>query len=585
MAEERVQRRLVAILAADVVGYSRLTEANEERTRSHLRQIQAKVIDPQIATETGRVVKTVGDGFLVEFPSAVNAVRSALAIQAAMRDQNADIPEDQRMVFRIGINVGDVIVEGDDIHGDGVNIAVRLEGLCQPGEVYISATVHDHVDGKLPAQFDDLGEQTVKNISRPVRTYRVKRPSDETSLPPKSLSFPDKPSIAVLPFENMSGDQEQDYFADGMVEEIITGLSRIRWLTVIARNSTFSYKGNSPDVRKVGQELGVRYVLEGSVRKAGNRVRITAQLAESEAGGHLWAERFDGSLADVFDLQDQITAGVMAAIEPSIRNAEIERAKRKRPDNIDAYDLYLRALEQSYNYTPAGRDAGLSLLDAAIAIDPNYAQAHGVAAFCLQQRFLWGGRAPADREAALEHAKAVASSRTDDATTLAFAALALSALANDHDAALVMVDRALGLNPSSAIAHNVYALINMLLGQPEKSEIHAERSLQLSPFDPLRHIPECALSVAKLLKGQPKAALQHVRRGLDATPLFSPGLITLAICFVRLNRIEEAQSIVCRLIEIAPDTRIATLQERYLFSNSLGIDQIIEDMRAAGLPE
>jgi TolB-like protein len=575
-------------LAADVVGYSRLIEVDEEGTRARLREIQSEIIDPRIATDAGRVVKTTGDGILVEFPSAVDAVRSALAIQSAIQDQNDDTPEDRRLVFRIGVNVGDVIVEGDDIHGDGVNVAARLEGICQPGEVYISGAVHDHVDGKVPAQFEDLGEQTVKNISRPLRTYRVMHPSGDTSstpFTPEPLSPPDKPSIAVLPFENMSGDPDQEYFADGMVEEIITGLSRIRWLTVIARNSTFSYKGRSPDVRKIGQELAVRYVLEGSVRKAGDRVRITAQLAEAEAGGHLWADRFDGSIGDVFDLQDQITAGVVAAIEPSIRKAEIERAKRKRPGNLDAYDLYLRALEQSYSYTPAGRDAGLSLLDKAIAIDPDYAQAHGVAAFCLQQRFLWGGRAPADREAALAHAKAVAAARTDDATTLAFAALALSALAADHDAALVMIDRALELNPSSAIAHNVYALINMMLGQPDKSEFHAERSLRLSPFDPLRHLPECALSVAKLVEDQPEAALVHVRRGLDATPHFSPGLITLALCLVRLGRIEEARSIAYRLVEIAPDTRIATLQERYLFSNGLGIDRIIEDMRAAGLPE
>jgi TolB-like protein/Tfp pilus assembly protein PilF len=383
----------------------------------------------------------------------------------------------------------------------------------------------------------------------------------------------------------MSGDPDQEYFADGMVEEIITGLARIRWLTVIARNSTFAYKGKSPDMRQVGRELAVRYVVEGSVRKAGNKVRITAQLIEAETGGHLWADRFDGTLDDVFDLQDRITAGVVAAIEPSVRQAEIERAKRKRPDNLDAYDLYLRALEQSYTYTPAGRDAGLSLLEAAIALDPGYVQAHGVAAFCLQQRFLWGGRAPADRKAALAHAEAVAAARTDDATALAFAALALSALAGRHDAALVMVDRAIEQNPSSATAHTVYALINMMLGRPDKSVFHAERSLRLSPFDPLRHIPECTLSVANLAAGQDEAALVCVRKGLEANPVFTPGLTTLAICLVRLGRIEEARATVHRLVEIAPDTRVATLQERYLFSNSLGFERIVADLRAAGLPE
>ena len=395
----------------------------------------------------------------------------------------------------------------------------------------------------------------------------------------------EKPSIAVLPFANMSGDPDQEYFADGMVEEIITGLARIRWLTVIARNSTFVYKGQSPDVRKVGRELAVRYVVEGSVRRAGNKVRITAQFIEAETGGHLWAERFDGALDDVFDLQDQITAGVVAAIEPSARQAEIERAKRKRPDNLDAYDLYLRGLEQSYTYTPAGRSAGLILLEAAIALDPNYAEAHGVAAYCLQQRYLWGGQAPADREAALAHAEAVAAARTDDATALAFAALALSALAGRHDAALVMVDRALEQTPSSAVAHTTTALIHMMLGRPDTSEFHAGRWLRLSPFDPLRHVPETTLAAAKLAAGACEAALVCARRALEANPVFAPGLTTLALCLVRLGRIEEARAMVGRLIGIAPDTRVATLQERYLSANGLGFDRIVADLRVVGLPE
>ncbi len=325
MADERVQRRLAAILVADVVGYSRLIEADEEGTRSRLRSLHSELIDPRIEADGGRIVKTTGDGVLVEFPSAVDAVRNALAINGAMAARDANLPEDRRIQFRIGINEGDVIVEGDDIHGEGVNVAARLETMCEPGEVYVSGTVHDQVAGKRLAAFDDLGEQTVKNISKPVRVYRV-RPgagepgqSDDAADAP---SLPDRPSIAVLPFDNLSGDPEQEYFADGMAEDIISGLARIRWLTVIARNSSFSYKGQSPDVRKVGQDLAVRYVLEGSVRKAGDRVRIAAQLIEAETGGHLWADRFDGSLVDVFDLQDQITAGVVAAIEPSVRLAE-----------------------------------------------------------------------------------------------------------------------------------------------------------------------------------------------------------------------------------------------------------------------
>jgi TolB-like protein/Tfp pilus assembly protein PilF len=586
MGTERVPRRLAAILAADVVGYSRLIRADEEATLAALSILLAEIIHPRIATHDGRVFKLMGDGILAEFPSVVEAVRTAVEIQRALAERNAAGPAPQRIDFRIGVNLGDVVVDGDDLQGDGINVASRLEGLAEPGGLCLSASAYEQVRDRVDLVFEDLGEQMVKNIDRPVHAWRWAReaspPADAPNLPPSGR---EKPSIAVLPFANMSDDPDQDYFADGMVEEIITGLARIRWLTVIARNSTFAYKGKSLDVRNVGRELGVRYVVEGSVRKAGGNVRITAQLIEAETGGQLWAERFTGPLGDVFDLQDQITAGVVAAIEPSVRKAEIERAKRKRPDNLDAYDLYLRALEQSYTFTPAGRTAGLSLLDAAIALDPDYAEAHGVAAFCLQQRYLWGGRAPADREAALRHAEAVAALRSDDATTLALAALALSALGGRHDVAIVMVQRALEQNPSSATAHNASALINMLLGRPEEAEYHAGRSLRLSPFDPLRHIPESTLAVASLAAGQNEAALIHVRRGLEANPVFTPGLTTLALCLIRLGRIEEARAAVHRIIEIAPDTRVANLQERYLFANGLGFDRVVADLRVAGLPE
>ena len=586
MAAERVSRRLAAILAADVVGYARLIRADEEATLAALSILLAEIIHPRIAAHDGRVFKLMGDGILAEFPSVVEAVRTAVEIQRALAERNAAGPATQRIEFRIGVNLGDVVVDGDDLQGDGINVASRLEGLAEPGGLCLSASAYEQVRDRVDLVFEDLGERTVKNIDRPVHAWRWAREASPTAdapnLPPSGR---EKPSIAVLPFANMSDDPDQDYFADGMVEEIITGLARIRWLTVIARNSTFAYKGKSLDVRNVGRELGVRYVVEGSVRKAGGNVRITAQLIEAETGGQLWAERFTGPLGDVFDLQDQITAGVVAAIEPSVRKAEIERAKRKRPDNLDAYDLYLRALEQSYTFTPAGRSAGLSLLDAAIALDPDYAEAHGVAAFCLQQRYLWGGRAPADREAALRHAEAVAALRSDDATTLALAALALSALGGRHDVALVMVQRALEQNPSSATAHNASALINMLLGRPEEAEYHAGRSLRLSPFDPLRHIPESTLAVASLAAGQNEAALIHVRRGLEANPVFTPGLTTLALCLIRLGRIEEARAAVHRIIEIAPDTRVANLQERYLFANGLGFDRVVADLRVAGLPE
>ena len=587
MATERVRRRLAAILAADVVGYSRLIRSDEEATLAALNSVRSDIIEPKIVEHNGRIFKLMGDGILAEFQSIVDAVRTAVEIQLALADRNAALTSAVRLDFRIGVNLGDVVVDGNDLQGDGVNVAARLEGIAEPGGICISAAAHEQLRDRTEFVFEDLGERKVKNIDRPLLLWRwareVSSVRDAHSSPPSPLR--EKPSIAVLPFTNMSGDQEQEYFADGMVEEIITSLCCIRWLTVIARNSSFSYKGKSIDVRRVGRELAVRYVVEGSVRKAGNNVRITAQLIEAETGGQLWADRFTGTLDDVFDLQDQITAGVVAAIEPSVLRAEIERAKRKRPDNLDAYDLYLRALEQSYTYTPEGRSASLSFLDAAIALDPYYAEAHGVAAYCLQQRYLWGGLAPADREAALRHAEVVAKVQTQDATALALAALALSALAGRHDTALTMIERALDQNPSSAIAHNASALINMILGRPERAQFHADRSLRLSPFDPLRHIPEMTLAAVNLLADQNDAALIHVHRGIEANPMFSPGLITLAICQARSGRIEEARTTVQQLLEIAPDTRIANVQERYLFANSLGIDKIAVDLRDAGLPE
>jgi TolB-like protein/Flp pilus assembly protein TadD len=588
MAEKRPQRRLAAILAMDVVGYSRLMEVDEEGTLDRLKTLRREVIDPAIKSENGRLVKLTGDGALVEFTSAVEAVRCAASIQQTVAAyQRAEMAK-HRIALRIGINLGDVIVDGDDVYGDGVNIAARLELLAEPGGVLISGAIHEQVGRQLPYRFEDLGEQSVKNIERRVRAWRVcldAPVAEPAAAEARAAAGADRPGIAVLPFANMSGDPEQEYFADGMVEEIITGLARIRWLTVIARNSTFAYKGTSPDVRKVGRELAVRYVLEGSVRKAGSRVRITVQLIDAETGGHLWAQKFDGALSDVFDLQDQITGGVVSAIEPSVRRAESLRAKRKRPDNLDAYDRYLRALEPAYTFTPAGRSAALALLDGAIALDPGYAEAHGLAAWCLQQRFLWGGRNPADREAALGHAEAVVAARTDDATTLAFAAFAMGALARNHEIAFAMLERAMDLNPSSASAHNVSAVLRMMTGDHERSQQHTEASLRLSPFDPMRFIAVTASAVAKLAAGEPETALTTARRALEASPTFAPALAVVVMCLVRLGRVAEARATVRRLIEIAPDTRIATLYERFLFADALGFDRIAAEMRAAGLPE
>src|SRR5215470_2548432 len=379
-------RRLAAILAVDVAGYSRLIGSDEAGTLSRLRAMRAELIDPAIATHHGRLVKTTGDGLLVEFGSVVDGLRCATEIQAGMADRNAPLPQDERIEFRMGLNVGDVVVEDGDIFGDGVNVAARLEGLADPGGICVSARVQEDAAGKLDLHFEDMGEQQLKNIARPVRVYRLQdiAPSAKTSTIAASpaLPIPDKPSIAVLPFANMSGDPEQEYFADGMVEEITTAIARLPWLFVIARNSAFTYKGKPVGVKQVAQELGVRYVLEGSVRKAGNRVRITGQLIDTATSAHIWADRFDGALDDIFELQDQVASSVVGAIEPKLRLSEIERASRKPIANLTAYDLYLRALAQSYRFTEEGFAEAVALARQALSIDPSNAPAAALVGWC-----------------------------------------------------------------------------------------------------------------------------------------------------------------------------------------------------------
>jgi adenylate cyclase len=414
MSEHRVERRLAAILAADVAGYSRLMGADEEGTLARLNAHRREFLEPTVAEHRGRVVKRTGDGILVEFVSAVDATRCAIEVQHGMAQRNIGVADEQRIEIRIGVHVGDIIIEEGDIFGDGVNIAARLESVAQPGGLCISEDAYRQVRDKLDANFLDSGERQLKNIARPVRIYEFYPDTSPAGKTPASeLARPDKPSIAVLPFQNMSGDAEQEYFADGMVEDIITGLSRFKWLFVIARNSTFAYKGRSVDIKQVGHELGVRYALEGSVRKASGRVRITTQLIDAETGAHVWAERYDRSMDDIFALQDEITLSTVAAIEPSVRRAEIERAKRKRPENLDAYDLVLRATPLADTGMPDGASQALPFLERAISLDPNYALAHGQAAFCHEILYIRAGRREETRSEAIRHAhSAIARVRT-----------------------------------------------------------------------------------------------------------------------------------------------------------------------------
>ena len=378
---ERIQRRLAAIVSADVVGYSRLIGMDETGTLAALRAHRAEMIDPKIAEHGGRIVKTMGDGLLLEFPSVVDATQCMVEIQTGMVERNQDIDEDQRIIFRVGINLGDIIIEGEDILGGGVNVAARLQEIAEPGGVSISRRVYEDVQERLDAIFDDSGEQSLKNIARPVQVWRWSPAETSAAIAMETvtgevLPIPDKPSIAVLPFDNMSGDPEQEYFADGMVEDIITALSRSPWLFIIARNTTFTYKGENVDVKRVAQELGVRYVLEGSVRKAGNRIRVTAQLIDGTTGGHVWSERYDGELADIFDLQDEITRNVVATVLTQVHLTASEPARKiKRPD-LTVWELTMRGWKLLYDFSPESFTTAKTLLEEAIARDPNSAEAH-----------------------------------------------------------------------------------------------------------------------------------------------------------------------------------------------------------------
>jgi TolB-like protein/Tfp pilus assembly protein PilF len=584
-------RKLAAILAADVVGYSRLAGADEDRTLARLRALRSDLIDPTIAVHKGRVVKRTGDGALVEFRSVVDAVRCAIEVQNGMIERNAGVPSERRIEFRIGIHLGDVVEESDgDLMGDGVNIAARLEGIAEPNGICLSNAAYEQVRDKLKEEFVDLGDKELKNIARPVRAYRVKLSRNAPQAGPTApedpsmrLVLPDKPSIAVLPFQNMSGDPEQEYFADGMVEDIITGLSRIKWLFVIARNSSFVYKGKAIDIRQVGRELGVRYVLEGGVRKAGNRLRITAQLIEAETGAHLWADRYDGALEDVFDLQDQITDRVVGIVEPSLRQSEIERSRRKRPENLDAYDLYLRALPHVTLMKPEEVGVAAAFLEDALKLDPNYAAAHGLIARCHEIRYMQAGFDEAERIAGLRHARAAIAGGADDATALGAAAVAIAGLGKDLEGALRAVERALTLNPSSATALYWCAHLHAISGNAAAATSHANRALRLSPFDPLAFEAYGAYGVVAIQEARYDDAASQYAKAVEASSGFSSFYFCQAIALALAGRIEEARPIVRRALEIEPTFRIRLIFE-------LGVvpaisNKFAEGARLLGLPE
>jgi TolB-like protein/class 3 adenylate cyclase len=553
MSERRVERRLAAILMADVAGYSRLVGEDEEGTLDRLRVLRRTVADPKIKEHRGRVVRTTGDGLLVEFVSVVDAVRCAVEVQREMALRNAEVPANQRIEFRIGINLGDIIKDGRDVYGDGVNVAARLEALSAPGGICVSRVVRDQVRDKLNFGFDDRGEQQVKNIARPVRVFDVNLAGETMALTLEPVArasppLPDKPSIAVLPFENMSGDPEQEYFANGMVEEIITALSRIRWLFVIARNSSFTYKGKSIDVKQVGRQLGVRYVLEGSVRKGGTRVRITAQLIEAETGAHLWADRFDGSLEDVFDLQDKVAISVAGVIEPALQAAEVHRSVARPTSDITAYDLYLRALATYYPITKERLADALDLLEQAIAIDPHCGPALSLAAMCHMRlvREGWADEPQAATRESVDLARQALQAANEDPGILANAAFVLANFGEDIGAMMALVDRALMLTPSFSRGWFLSGVLRLWAGQHDVAIEHAETALRLSPRE-RTGTPLSLIGEAHFYKREFDEAAAKLLLSTQENPGYPHSYRVLAACYVHMGRLDDARAIIARL--------------------------------------
>ncbi len=554
-------RKIAAILAADVVGFSRMASADEDRTLARLRSLRAELIDPTVASQNGRVFKRTGDGALVEFRSVVEAVRCAVAIQNAMIERNVGISADQRIEFRIGIHLGDVVEESDgDLMGDGVNIAARLEGVAKPGAICLSEDAYRQVKARLDIAITDLGETKLKNIAEPIRVYSLQvgvaaEPKATPVTPAPARALPDKPSIAVLPFQNLSGDPEQEYFADGVVEDIITALSRFKELVVIARNSSFVYKGRAVDIAEVARDLRVRYVLEGSVRKAGNRMRITGQLIDTATRAHLWADRFDGALQDVFDLQDQITESVVGALAPTLRLAEIERARRKPAENLDAYDYLLRALPHLLANTITEAPEAIRLLTEALRLDPDYVQAHAQIAMAYGNIFRSAVGQEREKTGALglSHARRVIALGASDANALAVAGFFLMILGQDMAGARSAVDKAVALNSNSAVALTYRSAVLGICGEAQAAIADARKAMQLNPTDPDSFLPQMAMVFAKLKLGDNDEAASWARKVVQINPRYPMSYIFLMVAECRRGHRAEAEAQLPQLAAIIPD--------------------------------
>ena len=583
MAEERVQRRLAAILAADVVGYSRLMGEDETGTLNALKQHRAALIDPTIAEHRGRIVKLMGDGVLVEFASVVDAVECAVSIQRGMIERNVGTPDNKRITFRIGVNLGDIIIDDDDIYGDGVNVAARLEGLAEPGGICVSEKVFSEVRTKLEIDFDDLGPQQVKNIAEPVRAYRVTL--DRGPVAPKTapLSLPDKPSIAVLPFDNMSGDPEQEYFSDGLAEDLITDLSKISGLFVIARNSAFAFKEQTIDVKEVAEKLGVKHILEGSVRKAGGKVRINAQLIDAASGGHIWADRYDGDLEDIFSLQDNITAQIVAALQVSLTPTDQALAERKPTDSVEAYDLFLKGRANFYRLAPDHMLEAIKCLEEAIERDPNFAEAYSLLSYC----HLWGWAATfSGSDGNLDRANELAERGValDETSAIAVMRLAWTQLfLRRFDEAIGNFEKALAMSPDKAEVCAMFGQALNYWGSPERGLQLTEKAFSIEKVVPPSW--EFQLGLSHLLLRQHDQAIARFNRAIERAPKITPAHLHLACAYVELGRLDDARGAIKTVLEITAQFTLNVGANKYPYRTDEAHNRFLDNLRKAGVPE
>jgi adenylate cyclase len=591
LPSERVERRLAAVLAADVAGYSRLMGRDEERTLAQLKTLRRTLVDPAIAAHRGRIVKTTGDGMLVEFASAVDAVRLALEIQRAMAEQNAEAAPDSRIEFRIGIHVGDIIIDDDDIFGDGVNIAARLEGIAKPGGICISDDAQRQIRGKIEIAFEDIGLQNLKNIAEPMQSWHV-QPAEgcaaSKAIPPAKthrLTLPDKPSIVVLPFDNMSAEPGQDYLADGIVEAITAALSRIRSFFVIARSSAFTYKGRATDARDVGRELGVAYLLEGSVQKIGNRLRIIVQLIETEGGAHVWSSRYDGTMDEFFDLEDRITEQVAGALQPSVRIAEIERSRRKRPQDLGSYDYTMRAMPHVWALEKEESAKAIALLEKALAIDSKYPLALSLAGWCHAQRsvYNWADDIEASQAMARSLAEQAAEMSGDDPVILAVLGAVHTFLRN-HGTARVLLERAVTLDPNAAWAWSRLGWIECYANQTKKAVENFERALRLSPIDPMNFNNYVGIGSAHEIAEEYDQAIALYHRALQERPNARWIYRHLAACLSGAGRLDEARKAFAELMQSYPGLTVSKFRQAMVFSPD-ALDRMVENLKRLGLPE